>query len=187
MRGLIGRGWARYGDVLRVLRGLDRSELSAVEAGPYLLEPQPMASLEVRGDDDRTEDVAELFGGRPTSMTSAGARGSSPLLGLATMRPDARIIFLGGQGQAVLGRVTGCDVTVPDDSISRRHARIEGAGERWSIVDLGSSNGTKVGGKLLTPNVPVPLGEEQTVQLGSWTCLVVLARRLVAVARAQPV
>lgn len=47
----------------------------------------------------------------------------------------------------VLGRHPGCTVQLVDRSVSRQHARLEGAGDRWFLVDLGSRNGVRVGGE----------------------------------------
>jgi hypothetical protein len=44
--------------------------------------------------------------------------------------------------QVVVGRDPGCDVILPDGSVSRRHARIERRGTSWAVVDEGSANGT---------------------------------------------
>ncbi|MBX3261878.1 MAG: sigma 54-interacting transcriptional regulator [Labilithrix sp.] len=48
------------------------------------------------------------------------------------------------RGSLVVGRSDECDVTVDDASVSRRHARIDVAGERITIEDLGSANGTRL-------------------------------------------
>jgi len=46
-----------------------------------------------------------------------------------------------------IGRDLTCDIQVPDDKVSRNHARIAREGERWTITDLESRNGTSVNGK----------------------------------------
>lgn len=51
------------------------------------------------------------------------------------------------QGVVVLGRSSGCDVVVDDPNVSRRHAEIRRLGEGYSLVDLGSTNGTEVNGQ----------------------------------------
>jgi len=68
------------------------------------------------------------------------------------LRPDARL---------VLGRADDCDVCVPHESVSRRHAVLTGAGGAWHVEDLGSSNGTFVAG------VRLPKGEARAVTAGS--------------------
>ena len=51
------------------------------------------------------------------------------------------------QGVVVLGRSSGCNVVVDDPNVSRRHAEIRRVGEGYSLVDLGSTNGTEVNGQ----------------------------------------
>lgn len=46
----------------------------------------------------------------------------------------------------VLGRLTECDVVLADPNVSRRHAEIRRDGTGFTIVDLGSTNGTRVNG-----------------------------------------
>ncbi|HUR18147.1 MAG TPA: DUF3662 and FHA domain-containing protein [Acidimicrobiales bacterium] len=45
-----------------------------------------------------------------------------------------------------IGRLSDCDVPVTDESVSRRHAEIRRRGSDIVVVDLGSTNGTKVNG-----------------------------------------
>lgn len=64
----------------------------------------------------------------------------------------------------VLGRLPACDWPVDAASVSRRHARIERRDGDWWVVDLGSSNGTKVDGRrvdqaLLHPGSLLTLGD----------------------------
>lgn len=46
--------------------------------------------------------------------------------------------------RATLGRLPECDVQLDDQSVSRRHARLEPSGRTWIIEDLDSTNGVKV-------------------------------------------
>jgi hypothetical protein len=48
----------------------------------------------------------------------------------------------------VIGRMSTNDVVLSDPNVSRRHAELRRAGDRWLLVDLGSTNGTTVNGKL---------------------------------------
>jgi hypothetical protein len=47
----------------------------------------------------------------------------------------------------LVGRDPGCEVVVPDGSVSRKHARLERRGTGWFVVDQGSANGTFVEGQ----------------------------------------
>ena len=59
---------------------------------------------------------------------------------------DGRDLTL-DQGVTVIGRSSGCDIVVDDPNVSRRHAEIRRLGEGYSLVDLGSTNGTEVNGQ----------------------------------------
>lgn len=59
----------------------------------------------------------------------------------------------------VVGRGRASDVRVSDDEhLSRRHARITCREDGATIVDLGSANGTWVGGKMILKDKPAILG-----------------------------
>jgi pSer/pThr/pTyr-binding forkhead associated (FHA) protein len=65
-----------------------------------------------------------------------------------------------------VGRATGCDLVIDDDSVSAAHARLEWDGGHWRITDLGSVNGTALDGVKLPPETPTPLSYGSTVRLG---------------------
>src|SRR5687767_11325666 len=53
----------------------------------------------------------------------------------------------------LLGRDESCDVRIEDDSLSRMHARIFTTANGIEVEDLGSANGTYVGGGRITRTV----------------------------------
>jgi serine phosphatase RsbU (regulator of sigma subunit) len=50
----------------------------------------------------------------------------------------------------VLGRDDSCEIVLADHEVSKRHARISRTDDGFSIEDLQSTNGTRVGGRSLT-------------------------------------
>ncbi|MBP2412669.1 pSer/pThr/pTyr-binding forkhead associated (FHA) protein [Arthrobacter stackebrandtii] len=58
----------------------------------------------------------------------------------------------------LLGRAQEATLVLEDDYASGRHARLFPQGTRWFIEDLGSTNGTFLGGNALTRTLPVELG-----------------------------
>ena len=71
-----------------------------------------------------------------------------------------------------IGRAPECDVVLAPRSISRRHAILDSREGRWLLTDLGSTNGTKVNGRLLTPKTPSVLGTASSkVEFGTDTLL----------------
>jgi DNA-binding winged helix-turn-helix (wHTH) protein len=75
------------------------------------------------------------------------------------------VTFSLGQGENVLGRVEDGAVFVDEASVSRRHARIVVTGERATLEDLGSRNGTWLGTTRIT--APTGLGDGDSFRLGS--------------------
>jgi hypothetical protein len=50
----------------------------------------------------------------------------------------------------VIGRSSDCDIVLGDPNVSRRHAEVRRMGRGYSLVDLGSTNGTEVNGQRVT-------------------------------------
>ncbi|MFO0604027.1 MAG: sigma 54-interacting transcriptional regulator [Polyangiales bacterium] len=71
----------------------------------------------------------------------------------------------------VVGRAEGCDVRVPDASLSRRHAILR-VGEAITVEDLDSANGTRVRGQRVPPRVAVELLPGEVFELGALLCVV---------------
>jgi hypothetical protein len=47
----------------------------------------------------------------------------------------------------VIGRSSDCNISLSDPNVSRRHAEVRRIGDGYSLVDLGSTNGTEVNGQ----------------------------------------
>ncbi len=76
-------------------------------------------------------------------------------------------------GVTLLGREPGCLITLLDALVSRRHARIRCDGDTAVIEDLGSRNGTRVNGILISG--PHFLRDGDRIGLGSHTLVVGVA------------
>ena len=70
------------------------------------------------------------------------------------------------EGDNVLGRDEDVTVRVDAPGVSRRHARIRVEGERATIEDLGSKNGTYVGEATTPINGPTALPDGTRFSLG---------------------
>lgn len=69
------------------------------------------------------------------------------------------------RGDNVVGREPGSRIWLDSPSVSRRHARIRVEGDRITLEDLGSKNGTLVGDARVTS--PTPLSDGDTLRFGS--------------------
>jgi predicted component of type VI protein secretion system len=71
------------------------------------------------------------------------------------------------RGLATIGRSPDCDVPLADSEVSRVHARISWGGDgQLFIQDLGSRNGTYLGGRRLGQE-PVAIGDHDSIQIGA--------------------
>ena len=74
--------------------------------------------------------------------------------------PPARLVWVRSDGTEVpfelrpqpmlIGRDEGADIRLPEPLVSRGHARIESRGDGYVVLDLGSTNLTKVNGAVVT-------------------------------------
>ena len=72
-------------------------------------------------------------------------------------------------GSLIIGRQMGCDLVLEDTLISRRHARLDCSAMDCTITDLNSSNGTRVNGERLVPDLPRLLAPGEVVQVGAFS------------------
>jgi DNA-binding NtrC family response regulator len=93
------------------------------------------------------------------------------------------LVFCGGQvtahalprtGEVVMGRGEDTTVRVDHVTVSRRHATLL-LGTEVRIVDHGSFNGTKIGGRNIAPHTAVPVGLSTIVELGETMIVVQVA------------
>lgn len=68
--------------------------------------------------------------------------------------------------RVVIGRGDGCEVHLPDASVSHRHASIRQRGTDYIVIDEGSTNGTYVGPVRLPPHAPRVLRSGDWVRVG---------------------
>jgi diguanylate cyclase (GGDEF)-like protein len=67
----------------------------------------------------------------------------------------------------MLGRGEDCDIVINDQSVSRRHARIEPRAEGYDVVDLQSTNGTFVNDRPVSRS---PIEDGDCVRTGNCIC-----------------
>ena len=66
----------------------------------------------------------------------------------------------------VIGRGDGCEIRLPDPSVSHRHASIRQRGSDYVVVDEGSTNGTFVGPVRLSPQAPRMVRSGELLRIG---------------------
>jgi two-component system response regulator AtoC len=89
-------------------------------------------------------------------------------------RPNVVAMWPGGTiakelpegGRLTVGRSRGCDLTIDHGSVSREHVAFH-AGRPVEVEDLGSTNGTTVGGVRIPKGTRVPVERGQVVVIGA--------------------
>ncbi len=124
------------------------------------------AALRARYQDDLEDVVSDLPSRRVLGGTvqACWERGWATLAGLVAggSRPaPARLLAFpsGGQNRFTIGRDAGCDMVLPDPTISRWHAGLKRGASGWMLDDLGSTNGTRLNGWRVRAWVPVRDGD----------------------------
>jgi transcriptional regulator with PAS, ATPase and Fis domain len=69
-------------------------------------------------------------------------------------------------GKVTVGRLQECEICIDHPSVSRRHAELL-LGPQLRVIDLGSFNGTRVGGVRIAANEPTLVPPRSVVEIGS--------------------
>ena len=59
-----------------------------------------------------------------------------------------------------IGRQASCRIVFNDSNVSREHAQMRRTADGWKLLDLGSTNGTKINGVKITEEQLLVNGDE---------------------------
>ena len=135
------------------LRARERSQLTDLLAD--MPAPRRLADVLTRAIGGVARGVAACW-----QEAARLATGRWPGTGRPAGRWPALLFPVGPQHWFTIGRDGGCDLVLADLSVSRRHARLERDGSGWLLTDLGSTNGTRLNGWLVSCPVPVRAGDQ---------------------------
>lgn len=104
------------------------------------------------------------------ALSESVQRGPRCRAALTVLRgPSEGGVFTLGEGDTIIGRSPDVDIVIPDDMLSRRHARISRVGAVFVVEDLDSTNGTRVDGTTISG--PYPLDDGARVHVGTRSVL----------------
>jgi len=108
-----------------------------------------------------------------TLSLRAGESGSAADRLMLIVHVDETVLSfrLPTEGEVKIGRASDADVRIPHPSVSRTHAVLV-IGPRLHIRDLGSANGTRVAGKLVTPETEVRVAVGDAIAVGAAMVLI---------------
>lgn len=88
---------------------------------------------------------------------------------LITHEDGPQFVHKLGQSIVSIGRDNSNDIVFNANNVSRNHARLEWHRGLWHIVDLGSTNGTVLGGQTILPNSTRIWPLNQTLKIGCYS------------------
>ena len=116
-----------------------------------------LGAVSVELEEDKSVAVGTfLLAGEIVAAQGGGVVGS-------LVMEDGRRVEV-GQDPVTIGRMPDCDIGLSDGNVSRRHAEVRRRDDSIVIVDLGSTNGTKVNGAGIKERV---LADGDEITLGS--------------------
>ena len=137
------------------------------------------SSSNARKDDlkeDMTNDILQ-----PPPITDAGSFVSLKILNKGEIIPvrDDMEVTLGrvSEGQPVFPDVDLTPYQAYEAGVSRLHASISKMGDRVSITDLGSANGTRINGQKISSQIPHPINHGDILTLGKLKMQVLIRKR----------
>ena len=131
-------------------------------------------------------ELAALTGSTPPAHTPAHPAAPTPIATPIVSPPPvtarlvladgSEIILPPGKSEYIIGREDPVSNIFPEidltpyggelGGVSRQHAKIVHIGNQWSIVDLNSTNHTRVNGQRIEPQTPTPLSDGTKLQFG---------------------
>lgn len=133
-----------------------------------------ISRLRLALDARRRSDLRAVTGDLParglwaraeTAVRGWLARATAPRPSVAPTIAEVALRLPPAPGSYVIGRDTGCDLRLAEDTVSRRHAVLSCVDGEWLLADLGSTNGTRVNGWRLQAQAAVRAGD--VVDLGA--------------------
>jgi len=81
------------------------------------------------------------------------------------------------QAEITIGRDPGCDIPLPEDTISARHANLTYHHNQWWLEDLASTNGTRLNKTVITTPTVVTSGDD--IQCGGTQMTISLSENII--------
>ena len=118
-------------------------------------------------NDENTDKTTVLQGDTNTlKVELQKAKEQEACLIIIRGSPQGHRFFL-TQPEMIIGRDPAVEISVADQGISRKHAKVNKEGDQVRLTDLNSSNGTFVNDKKVNPGESVILAKEDMVKLGN--------------------
>lgn len=120
-----------------------------------------------KDDTDNSDKTTVLQGEQETLIEELKkAKEQAACLIMIRGTPQGHRYFI-TQSEMIIGRDPSADISVTDQSISRRHAKLIQSNNKVKLTDLGSANGTFINDKKISQGTEVTLAKEDMIKLGN--------------------
>jgi two-component system cell cycle response regulator len=119
-------------------------------------------------DNESSGDTTKVLAGDQATLNQEMAKAKEQEACLIIIRgsPQGHRFFL-TQDEMTIGRDPTADITINDQSISRKHAKVSKKEGHVILTDLGSANGTLINDKKLTSQDSRQLAKEDMIKMGN--------------------
>lgn len=153
------------------------------ECGAQLIAVDPLSTQALQRNSSNL--LTSPFLTVPTAPLMNPSEGFDLLISLNFVE-KGQVIHLSGKSEFRLGRFADGQAQMPDidltpfeaygQGVSRLHAILKITQNRCFVVDLGSSNGTRVNGQKISPQTDYPVNHGDVVALGKLKIQVLIRR-----------
>jgi hypothetical protein len=105
---------------------------------------------------ERTSDVIATQ--RKSDITQPAMATATLIKAVLVMQNGERIVL--ETDSLKIGRQATCRIVFNDSNVSREHAQMRRTADGWKLLDLGSTNGTKINGMKITEEQLLVNGDE---------------------------
>lgn len=155
------------------------------ECGAQLILLEPLSTQALyRSHSDNLQVENAQSASKPQTPPQLSAQDISVTLHMVESGDD---LPLAGRNEYTLGRVAEGQPILPDvdlsgydayaQGVSRLHSSLKVSPQRITVIDLGSSNGTRVNGQKIAPNADYPINNGDIVALGKLQIQVLVHRQ----------
>lgn len=137
---------------------LELDSTSTAKPAPRPTDPTEQSPLPESRRTDKHEPALQMPAGRRLSLAILDG-------------PDAGSVFRIEKPRITIGR-SGADLTLNDSEASRQHAALEVREMLITVQDLGSTNGTLIGGNKISE--PAELSDKSEFQVGATTLMLIV-------------
>ena len=110
-------------------------------------------------NESQHEHTSDVLATQKNSIATQSVVATAPLIEAALVMQNGERIVLETDSLKI-GRQATCRIVFNDSNVSREHAQMRRTADGWKLLDLGSTNGTKINGVKITEEQLLVNGDE---------------------------